>query len=401
MTPPLQSRWADLSSVQARAVLIVLVTTAAVGVLVSWNQGKLPQRDRPLVENGSAGASPSQMPPSQMPPSQTPPSQDGSEQDVAPDLQLYRDVVAAVAHGENYYAAAKPQLLKQGFPTRSTFNWRLPTYAWLFARLPGPWAIQGLLVILAAAGLVLHFQSELSAQGFAAAVISSLLMLGVVKWSVDGLAFYTQELWASVLILISLGAAPRKETAWRALFIAAGLAALFFRELALPYCFWAGVFAAWTRRWREALAWSLGIGCFFAFLYWHSQQVAAQLSPADLKNSTGGAMQWVKFGGLDFVLLTTRLNALLFNAPSPVLYLYLLASLFGLASIREERFTFQLTACASYLAAFCIVGMEVNFYWGLLYAPLLPAGLAAFPAAVKTLWTTAGLASDYPKQTPP
>lgn len=359
-------------------MLLLFGLIALVGAAISWNKGNLPKRDARSESHGSAGASPSQ-------------------EETAPDLQLYRDVAAAVRRGENYYVAAKPQLLKHGFPIRSTFNWRLPTYAWLFALLPEQWAIQTLLVLLAAFGLALHFHAEQTAQGFAAAVISSFLLIGVVKWSVDGLAFYTQEIWAGVLILISIGASPRKETAWRIVFVTAGLAALFFRELALPYCGWAALFALYHRRWLEAAAWSVGIVAFFGFLYWHSQQVAAQLTPADLAATTpGGIRQWLKFGGLDFALLTARLNSFFIRAPGPLLFLYLSLAHFGLASIKHERFVFQLLTAASFLAAFCIVGMEVNFYWGLMYAPLLPAGLAALPGAFNILWQRANSGPEIP-----
>lgn len=380
MTPPLESRWSKLSLAQARAVLGLLLVVALVGSTFSWNRGNLPRRDAVSQAQGSA---------------QVASSDAASTDSPAPDLQLYRDVVAKVRQGENYYAAAKPELLKQGFPIRSTFNWRLPTYAWFFALLPGPWAIQSLLVMLAVLGLTLHFHAEQSLQGLAAAVVSSFLLLGVVKWSVDGLAFYTQEVWASVFILISIGASARQELGWRIAFAAAGLLALFFRELALPYCGWAMLFALYQRRYAEAVSWSLGIATFFGFLYWHSQQVAAQLTPENLQGTSGGISQWLKFGGLDFVLLTTRLNSLLFAAPGPILFLYLLLALFGLASVKNERLSLQLAAAVSYLAAFCIVGMEVNFYWGLLYVPLLPAGIAAVPLALGTLWQQAKMHGEH------
>jgi hypothetical protein len=369
MTPP-PNRCAELTPWQARIVLGLLLLLAIAGSIFSWNRGNLPQRDSQATDLKSS-------------------ANESSADNIAPDLQLYRDVTAAVARGENYYAAVKPQLQKHGFPIRSTFNWRLPTYAWFFSLLPGPWAIQGLLVLLAAAGLTLHFQAEQTAQGLAAALISSFLLIGVVKWSVDGLAFYTQELWAAVFILISLGAIARKETGWRVLAITAGIASLMFRELALPYCFWAGALAAYHLRWKEAAAWSAGIGIFFAFLFWHSQQVAAQLTPEDLQTPGGGIAQWLKYGGLDFVLLTTRLNAFLFAAPGPILFLYLLFALVGLATMRDERMALQFFAAASFLAAFSLVGMTVNFYWGLLFAPLLPAGMAAVPQVVNTLWQRA------------
>jgi hypothetical protein len=97
----------------------------------------------------------------------------------------------------------------------------------------------------------------------------------------------------------------------------------------------------------------------------------------------------LKFGGLDFVLLCTRLNAFFFAAPGPVLFLYLLFSLLGLACIRDERLLLQAVVAASYLAAFSIVGMPINFYWGLLFAPLLPAGAAAAPVVLSELWKRA------------
>jgi hypothetical protein len=371
MPPP--NRCADLTPWQARIALGLFILVAIVGSVFSWNRGNLPQRDT-FRETQAVNVDVASV---------------DVPTNIAPDLQLYRDVTAAVAGGENYYNAVKPQLLKHGFPIRSTFNWRLPTYAWFFSLLPGPWAIQGLLVLLAAAGLTLHFQAEQTVQGLAAALISAFLLIGVVKWSVDGLAFYTQELWAAVFILISLGAISRQETGWRVLAIAAGIAALMFRELALPYCFWAGAFAAYHLRWKEAAAWSGGIALFFAFLYWHSQQVAAQLTPEDLQTPGGGIAQWLKYGGLDFVLLTTRLNGFLFAAPGPLLFLYLLFALVGLATMRDERMALQFFAAASYLAAFSLVGMTINFYWGLLFAPLLPAGIAAVPQVVNTLWQRA------------
>ena len=40
-------------------------------------------------------------------------------------------------------------------------------------------------------------------------------------------------------------------------------------------------------------------------------------------------------------------------------------------------------------AAFSLVGMTINFYWGLLFAPLLPAGIAAVPQLINALWQRA------------
>ena len=45
-----------------------------------------------------------------------------------------------------------------------------------------------------------------------------------------------------------------------------GLAALFARELAAPYCLFAGCLALWRRRWPEARVWALG-GALYALYY--------------------------------------------------------------------------------------------------------------------------------------
>ena len=130
MTP---NRCSDLSPHQAQFVLVLVAIIALIGAVCSWGRGNLPTRVA-VRETQAVGVHLETNP---------------TEVNIAPDLQLYRDVVAQVRRGENYYAAAKPELLKHFFPVRSTFNWRLPTYAWLFSLLPGPWAVQGLLVILA------------------------------------------------------------------------------------------------------------------------------------------------------------------------------------------------------------------------------------------------------------
>ena len=101
MTPPLPNRCADLKPAQAKIVLALLGLVAIAGMFASWNKGNLPRR----------AESP--------PPAAEPTPQEPSE-NIAPDLQLYRDVTAAVAQGKNYYAEAKPLLIKHGFPVRRT-----------------------------------------------------------------------------------------------------------------------------------------------------------------------------------------------------------------------------------------------------------------------------------------
>jgi hypothetical protein len=105
--------------------------------------------------------------------------------------------------------------------------------------------------------------------------------------------------------------------------------------------------------------------------------------------------QWIRCGGLDFVLLTVRMNSLLFHWPASLLWVYLLVALLGLAQRSDFASRTCCLAALLYLLAFGVVGRSENFYWGLLYAPLLPAGLAAGVLAVKQCWN-ASLPAENP-----
>jgi hypothetical protein len=220
------------------------------------------------------------------------------------------------------------------------------------------------------------------------AAVTTFFMFGVVRWTFDGLAYLAQEPWAAVLIAISLAAGAMasgdRETegrrdgekkGWRWLSVAAGIGALLFRELALPYCLVAGAMAAWKRRWGEAAAWAVGIAMFFGLFAWHVGQVKAQLAGTEVA-AGGGIAQWLRFGGLDFVLLTTRMNSVLFGAPAWLLWLYVLVALVGLGRGQDETSQVACGAALLYLLAFAVVGRPENFYWGLLPAPLLVWGVA-------------------------
>jgi hypothetical protein len=291
----------------------------------------------------------------------------------APDLQLYREVVAEVRKGRGYYEVARERLPAFGFPIRSPLNWRLPTYAWLFAWAPGPLWIQGMLVALSTAGLSLAFVAERRRHGPLAAIAVTLLLIGAVRWALDGHAYYAQEVWAATLILISLSA---YSLGWRTMAIVAGVMALGFRELALPYCLVAAALAMWKHRWWEAAGWTTGIALFFAFFAWHIGQVNGQLAGLGAAGGTDLA-QWLRAGGLDFVLLTERMNGLFFAAPAVALWAYLLASMLGLASRTDDASRLACGAALLYVLAYALLGRPENFYWGLLYAPLLPWGIGS------------------------
>jgi hypothetical protein len=164
--------------------------------------------------------------------------------------------------------------------------------------------------------------------------------------------------------------------------VAAGLVALFFRELALPYAGLAAVLAWRGGRRGELAAWVTGLALYAVFLTLHAVAVAPRIPRTD---DILNVSHWSSFGGTAFVLGTCRMNVFLAASPAWVAAFYLPLSLLGLAGWREEIGTRCGLAAGLYLALFVAVGNPFNAYWGLLYAPLLSFGAALAPAALRDL----------------
>jgi len=369
-----------MDSSHSRWSFVVFGLLALGGLLLGWDKGRLPAREPAAVEAVESSG-------------------------ISPDLALYRDVIHEVRQGGDYYHVAREKIPAYGFPVASPLNWRLPTYAWLLSCLPNKCWIQLVLLLLGLGGMWLTFVANCQQTSVGLAALTTFLMFGVMRWTFDGYAYLAQEVWAAVLIVISLAAgalanehkpaAQARGSITIALSIATGILALFFRELTLPYCLVAGAMAAWKRRWFEATAWTAGIIAFFAFFAWHVGQVKAQLAGMELAAAGGsGLSQWLRFGGLDFVLLTTRMNSLLFAAPTWLLWGYVLLALVGLSRSRDESSQIACLAALLYLLAFAIVGRPENFYWGLLPAPLLAWGAVPGLTAIAEIW---GRRFDYPR----
>ncbi len=334
---------------------------ALAGLALSWNLGHLPQREPIACAAADSTA-------------------------IAPDLALYLEVIARVRRGEAYYTVAAQSIPSHGFPTSSPLNWRLPTYAWALSCLPCAGWIQLTLISLSLAALAATFAARVKLDGPLCAGLTTLVMIGVLRWSVDGYACVAQEPWAATLLVLALAAhrAGEQNSVCRFVGIAAATGALFVRELALPFCGMGFLVALYHRRWREASAWSAGLALFFAFYAWHVGQVRAQLATSGVAAAPEMA-QWLRFGGLDFVLLSLRMNGLLFQAPGAVLWLFLLAGLLGACQSSGETEQLAGLAATAYVVAFAFLGRPENFYWGLIPAPLLAWGIGSLPLSVSVL----------------
>src|SRR5271166_3853442 len=130
MTSTTVSSYARLSPGQARAVLIALALLIGFGL---WKSPTPPPLCNVREENARSG-----------------------------DVFLYMSEIKRVHAGENYYHAAAEELVAQGYPTASCFNWRTPLPVWLIGKLPDP--LLGRLILVAAGVAMLLMAFEAAAQ---------------------------------------------------------------------------------------------------------------------------------------------------------------------------------------------------------------------------------------------
>jgi len=346
--------YARLTPFQARAVLAALLLTTALFVGITLSPLARGQVGKPLVGAG--------------------------------DLALYRAEIDRIRTGEGYYQAAAEELSSRGYPTRSVFNWRTPLPTWLIGHLPDPMFGKVLLCLLAAALILLSFEALSREEGSALArpaACVALLSGPLMFCLLDGL-YVSPCLWCGVFLALSICAYGIHRPGWA---VAAGLAAVFLRELALPYCVFAAAHACWRRQWKELAAWGMGLLAWLVFFGLHWLQVAALIHPDARAHEQG----WMQFGGAAFVIATAQMNGYLLLLPQWVTALYFMAAMLGFAGWHTPLGQRAGLTVALFVTAFGFVGQEFNQYWGTLIAPLLCFGVVRFPASLADLWRAAEL----------
>lgn len=313
-------------------------------------------------------------------------TQVGNDRPGEGDVALYQAEVDRIRAGESYYDAAAAELVARGYPTRSIFNWRTPLPMWLVGKLPtADWgkAILGLLA-LGLTGLGFEVLAREQGHGLGRPAACALLLTGPTMFCLLGNLYVSPVLWAGVWIGLSVTSYGIGRPM---LGVAFGLAAVFFRELALPYCLLAAGLACWERRPREVALWIAGLGAWAGLFALHAAWVLPRIGP----DAVAHEESWIQFGGLPFVLATTQMNAYLLLLPQWVTALYFAAGMLGFAGWNTPLGRRAgLTVCG-FVLAFAVVGQEFNQYWGSLLAPLWCFGVARAPASVRDLWKASGL----------
>ncbi|MGB6041933.1 MAG: hypothetical protein WBF93_02140 [Pirellulales bacterium] len=296
----------------------------------------------------------------------------------ANDIALYQAEVDRIRAGETYYAATAAELVPRGYPTRSVFNWRTPLPMWLIGILPDPVFGKALLGGLAIATMLLAFEWTAREGGRLHSALCIVLMAGGFLPCFLSNLYVMPVLWAGTLIALSvcaLGIGRNK------LGIACGIAAVFVRDLAGPYCVLGMCVAVWQRRWKEAGLWFAGLAAYGLFFLWHCAQVDAWRLP----EATSHAQGWLQFGGLPFLLSTVQMNSFLLILPQWVTAIYFPLALLGFASWATPAGRYATLTALTFVMLFAMVGLEINQYWGALTAPLLCLGAARSPIAILEL----------------
>jgi hypothetical protein len=286
-------------------------------------------------------------------------------------------VVDRVHAGESYYDALGAELRRSGYATKPFFHWRLPTLLWTAGKLPLAVAGKGILIAITIVMIFVWANLVRPSIGLpltclAVAVLTPPLFLAILaNW------FLQHELWAGILIALSLGLHYSRRSAAS---ILCGLTALAIRELTLIYVLIMCVTAAYERKMKEAITWAVGIVAFGIFLGIHASIVIPRQMTADLSDPS-----WLRFGGWPFV---TACSGWMFWALLPYWLTAMLAVLgvFGLAASCRFR---MLATVAAYMAVFSVIGKSFNDYWGLMYSSLLAIGLVHSIPAIINLVATA------------
>jgi hypothetical protein len=283
----------------------------------------------------------------------------------AGDLKLHTNIIERIGRNESYYSAFGDELRRGTYPAKSIFNWRTPAHYMFVALLSPP--IAAIMLKVLTLGAVLLTAAVLQRFGRLTAFLGTVAQMGAVATAFQPDAVAVPEVWAGVLITISLCAYYSEHRLAGALF---ALAALFCRELAAPYCVVCMALAVQRRHRTEAAVWCVGLIMYGAFFGWHATQVVAHQLPGDLAHE----QSWLRWNGLQFTLETVGVNGWLGFLPRWAQVIYVTGALAGASSpsaAPQVRWSVM-----AYFLLFMVAGQPFNYYWGFVTAPIWAFGAA-------------------------
>jgi len=273
------------------------------------------------------------------------------------DVRTYREMVGRLRAGEPYHVVIGDELRRRGYSTREIFHWRTPLLMTTLAAIPDR-ASHDLLILLGIA-LIVMTDFTLRKHGLSIRVTAVVMQIGAALIVATPVAVVLGEVWAGLLIGLSVCAALRQRPL---LATSLGMLALFVRELAAPYAVVSALIAVFRRRWAEVRLWGIGAIGYAAYYGWHVIQIRAHQLPGD-RSAPG----WLALGGVAFLSSALRAQAWTNAAPIwliSIVLVLIVASILDAASPTVLRAT-----SAAYLGLFLVAGKPFDWYWGFLAWP--------------------------------
>ncbi|UZK66252.1 hypothetical protein [Sphingomonas sp. M1-B02] len=306
---------------------------------------------------------------------------EGSATQDQTDLMIYEKIVAGMKNGADYYTAATDALRSGGYPLRPFVTVRMPGLATVQAVLPS-WGPLALLFLLGGTvGVVWAVRLGEAVPRVAPRITGAFLLIAsMLAFLQPGLAAF-HEIWAGLLVALSL--ALRRPGRWVEA-VAIALAAMLIRETAALYVLVMLGFAWVQGERREALGWLAALGFFAVALGAHAYGVAGVTGPSD-PASPG----WAGLLGYGFFVKSLYLATSLQLLPLWAGSLLVGLAMFGWASWSDPLGPRMAATLAAYAVAIGIFARLDNFYWALMVAPVLLAGLVFVPDALRDLFVRA------------
>ena len=305
------------------------------------------------------------------------------------DIALYKAAVRRIQAGENYYDFIVPEQRARDYPVNPGLAVRLPTLAYLDAWLGG--VGQVIAAVLLMVGVIWawwHRFSESPELKRLRRMATAMVFVGA-SLGLNRYYFVLHELWAGMLVALSFGLHRigwrGQGGRWIGAWLAAALA-LAIREHTLPYVLLMGGAALWQRNWKEAGAWALLTGLFFAGMAWHLSLIAAQVLPSAPHGPAWLVLRGLP-GWLGNVVQSSNLRWLPHWLAGPAVILMT----FGWLGWNTRAGIVAFLLSAGYGLAFMLAGRWDNFYWGAMVAPVMFAGIVFAPRALAGLVAAARL----------
>jgi hypothetical protein len=312
--------------------------------------------------------------------SATPPAnhaEAASHDDDQRDVVLYTNIVAALRHGEPYYAATAQNLRAGGYPLRPFVTFRLPTLALVQSRLPVFGILALLYTLVAAVALTWVLRLRAGLAHWRATVIATALLAGGLMAFVQAELWPFHEVWAGLLVAWSLGLRRPGRYVEAA---AIGLIAALVRETAGLYLLVMALLAWRDGAKGEARAWCAAILGLGVALVAHAVGVSRVVNPLDLA-SPG----WAGLLGPGFFVNAIRASTALAVVPLALAAPLVALALFGWSAWRDALALRVTVTLASYALVLCLFARADTFYWALMIAPLFLVGLAFAPDGLRDL----------------